>query len=51
LLRRVASRRRDRWDVSLFNAMVLLLKQDKSLLVALSANTILDLDARLVNVS
>jgi hypothetical protein len=31
--------------------MVLLLKQDKSLLVALSANTILDLDARLVNVS
>jgi hypothetical protein len=49
-LRRVASRRRGRWDVSLFNAMVVLLKQDKSLLASLSAHTTLDLDAHLVNV-
>lgn len=51
LLRRVASRRRDRWDVSLFNAMLLLLKQDKRLFAFLSAHTTLDLEARLVNVS
>ncbi len=51
LLRRVASRRRDRWDVSLLNAMLLLLKQDKSLFAFLSAHTPLDLEARLVNVS
>jgi hypothetical protein len=51
LLRRVASRRCDRWDVSVFNAMLLLLKQDKSLFAFLSTHTILDLEARLVTVS
>jgi hypothetical protein len=51
LLRRVASRRRNRWDISLFNAMLLLLKQDKSLFAFLSAHTLLDLEARLVKVS
>jgi hypothetical protein len=35
----------------LFNAMLLLLKQDKSLFAFLSAHTLLDLEARLVKVS
>lgn len=51
LLRRVASRRRNRWDVSLFNAMLLLLTQTKSLFAFLSPYMTLDLEARLVNVS
>lgn len=51
LMRRVASRRRNRWDVSLVNAVVLLLKQDKSLFAFLSAQTVLDLEAQLVKVS
>jgi hypothetical protein len=51
LLRRIASRRRNRWDVSLVNAMLLLLKQDRSLFAFLSADTILDLEAQLAKVS
>lgn len=45
LMRRVASRRKERWDLSLVSAMVSLLKLDKSLLAHLSTHTkfILDL--------
>jgi hypothetical protein len=51
LLRRVASRRRGRWDLSLVSAMVRLLQEDKSLLAHLSSYIPLNLDARLVYVS
>ncbi len=51
LLRRVASRRHGRWDLSLVSAMVALLQDDKSLFAHLSSSITLDLNARLVYVS
>jgi hypothetical protein len=51
LLRRVASRRRTRWDLSLVSAMVRLLQEDKSLFAHLSSSINFNLDARLVYVS
>ena len=51
LLRRVASRRRERWELSVVSAMVRLLQEDKSLFVHLSACIKLNLEARLSNVS
>lgn len=51
LLRRVASRRRGRWEISLVNAMLLLLKTDPGLWNWLDPQIILDLDAVLPNVS
>jgi hypothetical protein len=51
LLRRVASRRRGRWDLSIVSAMVRLLHQDKGLFAHLSPHIQFDLDARLVYVS
>lgn len=51
LLRRVASRRRGRWEVSLVNAILLLLKTDSALWQWLRHETILDLEAALPNVS
>lgn len=47
LLRRVASRRKHRWDLSLVSAMVSLLAHDKTLLDHLSPLTILNLEASL----
>ncbi len=51
LLRRVASRRRGRWELSLVSAMVALLQEDKSLFLHLSPHIKFNLDARLVYVS
>ena len=51
LLRRVASRRRGCWDLSLVSAMVRLLQEDKSLFAHLSSHMQFNLDARLVYVS
>jgi hypothetical protein len=51
LLRRVASRRRGRWELSLVSAMVRLLQEDKSLFAHLSSSIKFKLDARLVYVS
>jgi len=51
LLRRVASRRQGRWDLSLVSAIVRLLHADKSLLAHLSPSIQFNLDARLVYVS
>jgi hypothetical protein len=51
LVRRVASRRRGRWDLSLVSAMVRLLQEDKSLFAHLSSSIKFNLDARLVYVS
>jgi Transposase DDE domain len=51
LLRRVASRRRGRWDLSVVSAMVRLLQDDKSLFIHLSPRLKLNLEARLSNVS
>lgn len=51
LLRRVASRRRGRWELSLVSAMVRLLQEDKSLFAHLSPRIQFNLDARLVYVS
>ena len=51
LLRRVASRRRGRWDLSRVSAMVRLLHEDKSLFAPLSPRIQFNLDARLVYVS
>ena len=51
LLRRVASRRRGRWDLSLVSAMVALLQTDHSLFTHLSPRITLDLEASLANVS
>ena len=51
LLRRVASRRKDRWDLSMFTAMLKLVQQDCSLLMELSAQVKLKLESRLPNVS
>jgi hypothetical protein len=50
LLRRVASRRKDRWDLSMFTAMLKLVQQDCSLLMELSAQVKLKLESRLPNV-
>ena len=51
LLRRVASRRRDRCELSLIAAVIALVQQDRSLFAALSACTKLNLEATLSNVS
>ena len=51
LLRRVASRRRRRWEVSLVNAILLLLKTDSTLWQWLCPQTTLNLEATLPNVS
>ncbi len=51
LLRRVASRRRDRCELSLIAAIISLVQQDRSLFVALSARTKLNLEETLSNVS
>jgi hypothetical protein len=51
LLRRVASRRRGRWGLSLGSAMVQLLQETKSLFAHLSPHMKFNLDARLVYVS
>jgi len=51
LLRRVASRRRGRWDLSVVSAMVALLKEDKSLFAHLSVRTKFNLEAHLGYVS
>jgi Transposase DDE domain len=51
LLRRVASRRRGRWELSIVSAMVRLLHEDKGLFAHLSAYIKFNLDARLVYVS
>jgi hypothetical protein len=51
LLRRVASRRRGRWELSVASAMVSLLQADKSLFAHLSPRITLDLEASLANVS
>lgn len=51
LLRRVASRRRGRWDLSVVSTMVSLLQDDKSLFAHLSPRIKLDLEATLANVS
>ena len=51
LLRRVASRRQGRWDLSLVSAMVALLQDDQSLIAHLLPSIKLDLEARLVYVS
>jgi hypothetical protein len=51
LLRRVASRRQGRWDLSLVSAMVALLQDDQSLFAYLLPSITLDLEARLVYVS
>ncbi len=51
LLRRVASRRRGRWDLSLVSAMVALLQDDKSLFGHLSPPIQFNLEARLGYVS
>lgn len=51
LLRRVASRRRGRWELSVVSAMVRLLQTDKSLFDHLSPRIPLDLELCLANVS
>lgn len=51
LLRRVASRRRGRWELSLVSAMVRLLQETKNLFAHLSPRIKFNLDARLVYVS
>jgi hypothetical protein len=51
LLRRIASRRRGRWELSVVSAMVRLLQADKNLFVHLSPRINFDLEAGLSNVS
>jgi len=51
LLRRVASRRKGRWELSLFTATLKLVQQDNSLLAELTAYVKLKLEANLPNVS
>ena len=51
LLRRIASRRRDRCELSLVNAMVKLLEHDPTLFLWLDSRLILDLEASFSNVS
>jgi hypothetical protein len=50
-LRRVASRRRDRCELSLIAAVIALIHQDRSLMRALSTRTKLNLEANVANVS
>ncbi len=51
LLRRVASRRKGRCELSLVSAMIALVQKDLSLFAALSPQTKLNLEATLSNVS
>jgi len=51
LLRRVTSRRRGRCELSLIAAIIALVQKDRTLFVALSPQTKLDLEATLSNVS
>src|SRR5215510_8678147 len=51
LLRRVASRRRGRCELSLVSAMIALVQKDRSLFAALSPQTKLNLEVTLSNVS
>jgi len=51
LLRRVASRRSGRCELSLVSAMIALVQRDRSLFAALSPQTKLNLEATLLNVS
>jgi hypothetical protein len=51
LLRRVASRRKGRCELSLVSAMIALVQKDRSLFAALSPQTKLNLEATLSNVS
>jgi Transposase DDE domain len=51
LLRRVASRRRGRWDLSIVSAMARLLQESRDLLAHLSSHIQFNLDARLIYVS
>jgi hypothetical protein len=51
LLRRVASRRRGRWELSVVSAMIRLLHEDKGLFAHLSSYIKFNLEARLVYVS
>jgi Transposase DDE domain len=51
LLRRVASRRRGRWELSLVSAMIALLQDEQRLFAHLSPSIKLDLELRLVYVS
>jgi Transposase DDE domain len=51
LLRRVASRRRGRWELSVVSAMIHLLHEDNSLFAHLSSYIKFNLDARLAYVS
>jgi hypothetical protein len=51
LLRRVASRGRGRWELSLGSAMVRVLHADKGLFAHLSSHMQFNLDARVVYVS
>ena len=51
LLRRVASRRRGRWELSLVNAILALLKTDSTVRQWLRPDTTLDWEAALPNVS
>jgi hypothetical protein len=51
LLRRVASRRKGRCELSLVSAMIALVQNDRSLFAALSPQTKLDLETTLSNVS
>ena len=51
LLRRVASRRKGRCELSLVSAMIALVQNDRSLFAALSPQTKLNLEATLSNVS
>jgi hypothetical protein len=51
LLRRVASRRQGRCELSLISAMIYLLQEDRSLFMALSPHTKLNLEGDLSNVS
>lgn len=51
LLRRIASRRRGRWELSVVSAMVRLLQADKNLFIHLSPRIKFDLEAGLSNVS
>jgi hypothetical protein len=51
MMRRLASRRKGRWGLSLVSAMISLLKEDKGLIEHLSTHTKLNLEAHLPNVS
>jgi hypothetical protein len=51
MMRRLASRRKGRWELSLVSTMISLLKEDKGLIEHLSTHTKLNLEAHLPNVS